>query len=168
MPDAQRLSYTTLAPTSRWPAKQWPADRFAELARRLLARGTPRVVIVGGPGEEEQIEPLLQLAKADPRVTSLVGQTSIARLMAVIARSRLVVANDSAAAHIAVGFDRPLIALYGPTDVGLVGPYRRDADVIQHVGPGDSLRHKDAANAKLMERISVEDVVAASAERLAE
>ena len=164
--DAQGLGrFAVLAPTSRWPAKQWPADRFAELARRLLARGVPRVVIVGGPGEEQQIGPLLGLERREARVTTLVGQTSIARLMAVIARAGLVVANDSAAAHMAVGFDRPLVALYGPTDVSLVGPYRRDADVIQHVTNRDRLEHKDPAGVELMQRIGVDEVARACRER---
>jgi lipopolysaccharide heptosyltransferase I len=159
--------FAVLAPTSRWPGKQWPAERFAELARRLLARGLPAVVIVGGPDERAQITPLLEWASAEPRALDLVGATSIARLMAVIARSSLVVANDSAALHMAVGFDRPLVALFGPTRVGLVGPYRRDADVIQHARPGDRFDHKDAETGRaMMERIAVEEVVAACLTRL--
>ena len=133
--------YAVLAPTSRWPGKQWPAERFTELARRLLASGLDRVVIVGGPGEESQIGPLLAWAEHEPRALSLVGATSIGGLMAVIEQTSLVVANDSAALHMAVGFDRPFVALFGPTRVGLVGPYRRDADVIQHTRPGDRFDH---------------------------
>jgi len=56
------------------------------------------LVIVGGPDERDQVRPLLGWANHEPRVTDLVGRTSVARLMAVIARSSLVVANDSAVA----------------------------------------------------------------------
>lgn len=153
--------YAVLAPTSRWASKRWPDERFAEVAQRLLTeRLVERVVLVGAPGEREQCPACLALAADHPRVTDRVGSTSVAVLMAIIARSSLVVANDSAAVHMAVGFDRPTVALYGPTDVALVGPYRRNADVIQHREPGDRIDHKDDANAVMMGRIGVEEVVA--------
>ena len=86
--------------------------------------------------------------------------------MAIIEGAQLVIANDSAALHMAVGFDRPLIALYGPTRVGRVGPYSRQADVIQHVTPDDRIDHKDAANVALMERITTGEVIERIDERL--
>ena len=168
--DAQPWSqerYAVLAPTSRWPGKQWPADRFTELARRLLARGADRVVLVGGPGEQDQIASLLGWASHDPRAVNLVGETSIARLMAVIERAALVVANDSAALHMAVGFDRPLVGLFGPTRIGLVGPYRRRRDVIQHTRPADRFDHKvGTLGLAMMRRITISEVLDACTERL--
>lgn len=156
-----------LAPTSRWPGKQWPADRFTKLARMLIGSTGRQVVIVGGPGERDQIRPLLEWAAQDDRVTDLVGETSIGRLMAVIERAGLVVANDSAALHMAVGFDRPLVALFGPTRVHLVGPYRREADVLQRCHTGDRFDHKDAVNGTpMMERLTVQEVFDASLARL--
>jgi ADP-heptose:LPS heptosyltransferase len=156
------IRYALLAPTSRWPGKQWSADRFAGLARELLARGGfEAVVLVGARNEREQIAPLLRLAEGDRRVIDLVGETSIGRLMAIVERAALVVANDSAALHMAVGFDRPLIALYGPTRVDLVGPYGHADRVVQHVRPGDVMDHKNAAAGRaMMDRIALEEVVA--------
>lgn len=157
--------YVVLAPTSRWISKQWPADRFAAVAETLAARGL-NVVLVGGSNERDQIEPLLALATRNPRVIDRVGQTDIPKLMAILQRAALVVANDSAALHIAVGFARPVVALYGPTRVHRVGPYGRDADVIQHVTASDRLEHKDTSTRVLMDRISVDEVVRACEERL--
>lgn len=159
--------YVVLAPTSRWAAKRWPAARWVALAEGLLARGVDRVVVVGGPGEREQCAGLIELSRRDGRVVDLVGATAVGRLMAVIAGAKLVVANDSAAVHMAVGLDRAIVALYGPTDVARVGPYRREEDVIQHVEPGEALGHKDDANVTLMERIGVDEVEAACMARLA-
>lgn len=159
--------FALLAPTSRWPGKQWPADRFTELARRLLGRGVPALVIVGTGDERGQISPLLEWARHEPRAIDLVGETTIARLMALTARASLVVANDSAALHMGVGFDRPLITLFGPTRVGRVGPYRRAHGVIQHTRPTDRFDHKNPAIGRaMMERITVEEVVEACLTRL--
>lgn len=155
-----------LCPTSRWPAKRWPAERWPEVARALLARGLAPLAVVGGPDERAQCEPLLAATAGDPRVIDLVGRTTVAGMMAWIARARLVIGNDSAAAHIAVGFDRPLVALFGPTDTAKVGPYARDADVIQHRRPGDTLAHKRPANAAQTARIGVREVLDAALARL--
>ncbi|MCC6678068.1 MAG: glycosyltransferase family 9 protein [Phycisphaerales bacterium] len=158
--------YVVIAPTSRWPAKRWPADRFANVASHLAARGLT-VILVGSRSERDQCAPLLALAARTPLVIDLIGQTTVAQLMALIESSSLVIANDSAALHMAVGFDRPLIGLYGPTDISLVGPYRRDADVIQHITPADKLNHKDDARVDLMRRITTDEVIAAAEQRLA-
>lgn len=158
--------YAVVAPTSRWPGKRWPADRFAHVARHLVSRGLT-VALVGGPSERGQCVPLLDLAARDARVVDLIGRTSVAQLMALIESSRLVIANDSAALHMAVGFDRPTVALYGPTRIDLVGPYRRDDDVIQHTRPGDTLDHKDEPTGRaLMARITTEEVIAKAEARL--
>lgn len=164
------VRYAVFAPTSRWPGKQWPAERFAAVAERLLAENlVESVVLVGGPGEEDQCGPLLDLASRENRVVNLIQKTSVGRLMALIECSKLVLANDSAALHMAVGFDRPLVALFGPTRVELVGPYEREADVIQHITPADRLDHKDGPTGRaLMSRISVDEVVEACSTRLAE
>jgi heptosyltransferase-1 len=152
--------YAVLAPTSRWASKRWPDVRFAEVARTLLSeQAVERVIVVGAPGERGQCPATLALAADHPRVTDRVGSTSISALMALISRAALVVANDSAAVHMAVGFDRPTVALYGPTDVARVGPYGREADVIQHREPGD-------ANAAMMARIGLEEVLNACRVRL--
>lgn len=152
-----------LAPTSRWPGKQWPADRFAAAAEALLASGGggfDGAVIVGSEKERAQCAPLIALAQRDRRVVDAMGRTSVGGLLALVARSAVVIANDSAALHMAVGCAKPLVALFGPTDVAKVGPYGRSADVIQHVGPEDRLDHKDEAGGRaLMERISVDEVI---------
>ncbi len=161
--------YAVVAPTSRWPGKRWPAERFAQLVERLLAEGlVERVAVVGGAGERAQCAPLLDLAQEEQRVVDLVGATDVGQLLKLIERSALVVANDSAALHIAVGFDRPIVGLFGPTRVERVGPYGREQDVLQRLEPNDRFDHKNAAaGARMMARISVDEAFEAAAQRLA-
>lgn len=154
-----------LAPTSRWPAKRWPAERFSLLAREIAR--THLVAFVGGADERGQIAPVIDAINDRGQVLDLVGATRVGQLMALIERSRLVVANDSACVHMGVGFDRPLVALFGPTDLARVGPYQRERDVIQHLRTNDRLEHKDASRVEMMERIGVDEVLAMARERLA-
>lgn len=159
-----------LAPTTRWPAKLWPDARFAELARRLLAEGlADRIALVGASSEREQCDAMVKLAQSEDRVIDLVGKTSVGQLMAIVERASLVIGSDSAALHMAVGFNRRMLGLFGPTRVSRVGPYQREQDVIQHVTSDDRIDHKDAPSGQaLMARITVDEVLAAARERLAD
>jgi ADP-heptose:LPS heptosyltransferase len=162
--------YAVIAPTSRWPGKRWPADRFAEVARTLLAKkalALDAVALVGGADERTQCGPLLELAAIEPRVIDLIGKTSVGELMAVVQSSTLVIACDSAALHMAVGFDRPAIGLYGPTDVRLVGPYTGHTKspksiVLQHIHAAENLNHKNESEGReMMARIRSSEVLSA-------
>jgi lipopolysaccharide heptosyltransferase I len=152
--------YVVLAPTSRWPAKQWPAARFASVAQAARARDLT-VAVVGGRSERAQCEAVTSLAAEDAGIIDLVGVTDVAGLMAVIEGSRAVVANDSAALHLAVGLGRPTVALFGPTRADRVGPFGRSHEVIQHVAAWESLDHKRASGVRLMERIEATEVIEA-------
>ena len=150
--------YLVFAPTSLWPGKRWPIERFTQLARQLISMGQ-RIAVIGAPGEEPQCEPLLALKTEGLPVINLVGKTSVGQMLAVIEKARIILANDSAALHMAVGFDRPIVGLFGPTRTGLVGPYRQDNNVLQHVSASDRLDHKDTdLGLKLMSRITTDEV----------
>lgn len=166
-PDLANRRYAVIAPTSRWSGKRWAPERFVPVAEHLLARGVEAVAIVGAASERSQCGPLLDLASRNRRVADRLGATTVAQLMALVERSALVVACDSAALHMAVGAGRPIVALFGPTRIDRVGPYGREADVLQHVGPDDRLDHKNTtAGRKLMDRITVDEVRGAIDARL--
>ena len=124
--------YVCLAPTAQWGCKCWPAAKYAELAGRVVAHegaDTP-VVLLAAPHEHAQLKPITDALGGQARVP----KTTVGQLMALIAQSAVVVANDSAALHLAVGLDRPVVGVFGPTDPALVGPYRRGASVVQPAG----------------------------------
>lgn len=160
--------YGVIAPTSRWAGKRWPIERFTELARALLdASPMRRLAIVGGPNERDQCAPLLELARASPRVIDLVGSTPVGLLMAVIQRAGIVIANDSAPVHMAVGFDRPLVAIFGPTRTDLVGPYGRERDVIRAAAlPARNLHKDEAYGLAAMRSIAASTVIEAALSRI--
>ncbi|WP_418316434.1 glycosyltransferase family 9 protein [Piscinibacter sakaiensis] len=87
----------------RWPASQW-ADVTAELARS----GT--TVVLLGHGEQE-VELGRSIAKACPGAIDLTGQLGWGELVAAIADCTLLISHDSAAAHLAAGFDKPRICI---------------------------------------------------------
>lgn len=150
--------YVVLAPTSRWRSKRWPVERWPDLVESLQAVGFSRCLAIGAPGEQEQVAPLAAM----DGVTSLVGETSISQTMAVIAEAGLVIANDSAPLHMAVGFDRPCVGLFGPTDPAIVGPYGRLDSVIRSTRSAKdaSVHYRDKRpRTDLMQRITTAQIL---------
>lgn len=146
--------YLVFAATARWQSKQWPAERWCQLVDQL--RSDDQVVLVGAPGEEAQVEAL----RERPRVHSVVGELTIGQTMAAIAGARAVVAHDSAPLHMAAGFGRPSVALFGPTDPTIVGPYGDSARVVGTQGAVDDVNYRRASD-ELMRHIAVDEVLAA-------
>lgn len=151
--------YLTLAPTARWKCKCWPLDRFVQVARRLLDSGRvgQRVFILAAPSEQPAVRPLLEALGS----RAVMPRTSVGQMMAILSRTRLLLCNDSAALHIAVGFNRPIVTIFGPTDPALVGPYQRDDAVVRPPGLGpmtgrEYRRHRH--DQSLIARVSVEEV----------
>lgn len=133
--------YIVLAPTAKWGSKCWPVAKFTELARRVRTDGlAARVVVLAGPGERARVQPLLDALGRE----AACPETTVGRMMAVIAGARAVVANDSAALHIAVGLGRPAVAVFGTTDPQRVGPYGRLDAVVQppDLGREDLTRYR--------------------------
>lgn len=126
-------AYACVAPTARWGCKCWPLERYAQIAQRLLESelAGSHVVVLASPSEQAQVTPLLRMLPAAMRQRVHLPHTSVGQLMAILSQAQLLVCNDSAALHIAVGLDRPVVAIFGPTDPARVGPYRR-LDAVVH------------------------------------
>lgn len=108
---------TVFAPGAEFgAAKRWPEAHFAALAQKIIAADPlAQVALLGAPGDHAACQ---QIASAcnSASVINLAGATSLSEAMALIARACAVVSNDSGLLHIASALNRPVLALYGPTD----------------------------------------------------
>lgn len=105
-------------------AKRWPARHFAELARELMAaRPGVQIAMLGSPKDKAAGDEVLAAAGAGPNLFNLAGATTLDEAIALIARADGVVANDSGLLHIASALNRPVVALYGPTDPDHAPPF---------------------------------------------
>lgn len=107
-----------LFPDSRRPEKEWHG--FRALTDLLLARsqGAP-VVWVGN----SKLEPDASWDAVYTDFFSLMGKTSLIDVLALIARARLCVTNDSGPMHIAAAMGVPVLGVFGPTSPELYGPF---------------------------------------------
>ena len=97
-------------------SRNWPAERFAELASRIVDDEDAAVLVICGPQERETAAAIKGLAN-HPRVTSMADQDlSLGVAKACIRRSQLMVTTDSGPRHIASAFNLPVLTLFGPID----------------------------------------------------
>lgn len=96
-------------------SKRWPAAQFAALATRLRERHRMTAIAIG-----LNAELVGEAAGADG--LAMAG-LSLAETMALIERASLFVGNDSGPAHIAAAFERPIVVIFGPSNVDLWRPW---------------------------------------------
>lgn len=149
-------------PGSVWATKRWTEDGFIKAGRALQARGYT-IYVMGGPGEEELAE---RVAGQIPHAKSLAGKTKIFESAQLIARSALVIGNDSASTHLASVCETPLIAIFGPTILEFgYRPWSAQSFVVQKEGlacrPCGKHGHKvcPIKTHVCMQGISAEDVL---------
>ncbi len=114
-----------LAPGAEFgAAKRWPAQHFAGLAKAVLARDpSTQIALLGSPKDHAACADVAAALPDGAAVFNLAGATSLAEAIALIARAAAVVANDSGLLHIASALNRPVLALYGPTDPDHAPPF---------------------------------------------
>ncbi|MBT4525470.1 MAG: lipopolysaccharide heptosyltransferase II [Deltaproteobacteria bacterium] len=119
--------FIVFAPGAKYgPAKMWPVQHYKKLAEQLNEHGIP-VLIIGTQEEVELGDSIVSESKQD---TNLCGKTSLLEMIAVMARSKLLVSNDSGTMHVMSALAKPQIALFGSTSITWTGPENPLAEVM--------------------------------------
>ncbi|OGA48673.1 MAG: lipopolysaccharide heptosyltransferase II [Betaproteobacteria bacterium RIFCSPLOWO2_12_FULL_63_13] len=113
------------------PAKRWPAEYFAELARRLEARGAA-VWLIGSGGDNPIAEQIAR--ESGGAALNLCGRTDLASAIDLMSVADLVVSNDSGLMHVAAALARPLVALYGSSSPAHTPPLDGSARIVRMEG----------------------------------
>ncbi len=119
--DADEIPVVALFPGANAESRRWPAGRFAALAGRLAAAGR-RVLVLGGPDEEELTRLVASAGVAHGQCEDLGGRTDLTALAAVLARCDALVTNDTGPMHLAAALGTPVVALEGPADIRQTRP----------------------------------------------
>lgn len=104
------------------PAKRWPAERFAQLAAWLAARGvTP--VLLGTGAEAAELD---AIAAACPQARSLAGLTDFFDIAALGRGALAAVGNDTGPMHLIAAAGAPSVVLFSDaSDPALCAPRGR-------------------------------------------
>jgi heptosyltransferase-3 len=105
------------APMFRY--KQWTREGWRALANALRQRGLA-VVATGGPDDRAYLD---DVWRDDPDIRRLDGRLRWPAIAALLRGARLYVGPDTSVTHLAAASGCPTLALFGPTDPRLWGPW---------------------------------------------
>jgi ADP-heptose:LPS heptosyltransferase len=98
----------------------WPVSHWQALIELLTGDSSTSVLINGTSEEQVVFDSLLKL----PGVHSLFG-SSLTTLATALKNADCLVTVDTGTMHLATALASPVVALFGPTDPGLTGPYSK-------------------------------------------
>jgi ADP-heptose:LPS heptosyltransferase len=116
--------------------KRWSDDRWSELAGKVTATGL-NVVFVGDRSEQERVAQIVAALPAS-KVWNLCGETDFSDLASLVSGAALAVGLDGMVMHLSAALDVPCVALFGPTDEKLNGPWGRLGGVVRANGVGSA------------------------------
>ena len=166
------------APMFRY--KQWTKNGWRAVAAALFARGLT-VIATGGPAKAERR--YLDDVWSGAPVTRRDGALDWSQLTALLSKARVYIGPDTSVTHLAAASGCPTVALYGPTDPLLWGPwpvgglqtmwqatgqiqYRGNVWLVQNALPCtpcqlEGCERRLDSHSQCLDELSVEQVVAA-------
>jgi heptosyltransferase-2 len=147
-------------------AKRWPRERFAAAADLVARRTGARVAILGGAAERPLAEAIAADLEAPVRV--LCGETTLAELVGVLSRLRLLLSNDSGPMHLGAALGVSVVAVFGSTDWRETAPFSPFARVVrEETSCAPCLLRECPVDHRCMTRVGVDRVAAEALELIA-
>ncbi len=110
--------------------RRWPVRYFAKLADMIIDKTKAKILIFGGPKEEDLKNKLKELCKNKNNVI-IANDLDITQVAFLIKKCSLFISNDSGLMHLAVTQDVRTIGIFGPADPRRTGPYGKEHIVIR-------------------------------------
>lgn len=118
-----RPIYIVLQVPSLVNFKQWPIRHYAELARELMLR-KHQVVLTGGSAERDRaLVAEVIAAIGSTEIVNATGRLDLNQMTTLLSGAALYIGPDTSITHLAASCGVPVIALYGPIDPKLWGPW---------------------------------------------
>jgi heptosyltransferase-1 len=154
--------FCLMSASGGWGSKVWPAERFGRVAAELGRAGI-RTVLNASPEGSTDADAAVAASEGYARVVP----GPLRHLIAVTRRAAVVIAGDTGPLHLAAALERPVVAIFGPTDPARNGPFGTRARVLRDAGSVTTYKHGQEVEAGML-RIEVGEVFAAALEMLGE
>jgi lipopolysaccharide heptosyltransferase II len=102
-----------IAPGSVWNTKRWLKEHFVALGKMLVKDGAS-VVLIGGKEDSDLCNQIAHEIGQN-NALNVAGKLSLLQSAEVIRQCAVLVSNDSAPMHLAVGVRTPVVAIFGAT-----------------------------------------------------
>ena len=108
-------NFILIHPASGGGNRPWPVAKYAAFITMILDKTDLQIVLTGaGKNEAKKVADILAAitaSDAQNRVISTVNQTALRTLMALIAKSSVVVGTDTGPTHIGAALQRPILCI---------------------------------------------------------
>jgi len=98
---------------STWKSRNYPKEKFVSIANHLKEN-----ILIAWGGEEEKTD--AKWIEENSKYATMLPKINLNLLKAVIAKSDLLIGNDTGPTHMAWGLNVPSITIFGPTPVNRV------------------------------------------------
>ncbi len=149
---------------ARWKHKKWSVDGFIRLVEMLLEETDAGVMLLGGTAERER----------NARIKSHFGsrvadacQENLRDFIREVDLCDVVVTGDTLALHVALGLEKRVVALFGPTSPWEVDTYGRGRKIVPALDCVCCYRGDCDNKPSCMDMIDARDVFQALTEELA-
>ncbi|MFC1721522.1 glycosyltransferase family 9 protein [Patescibacteria group bacterium] len=114
--------------------KRWPLERYIKVAEHLIRETGAKILLIGGPSDHEVNQKLLKGISRDMQKSAVdsAGEANIHQSATLIEKSDLFIGNDSGPLHIASTTKTLIIAIFGPTNPVVDGPYKLNGKLLFH------------------------------------
>ena len=135
--------------------KRWSTLNYARLADMILEKYDVKVVFIWGPNELEIVNEIVSHMKQKALVAC---KTTIKQLIELMRRAGLYIGGDTGPLHIASTLCIPTVAIFGPKDPILYGPYNENAAIISKELPCSPCRDRTCSDPECLTKILPEEV----------
>jgi len=108
--------------------RRWEPEKFAELAKRLIQNYKAKILIFGGPDEDELKEEIRQLA--DSSDVFCVNKLNLPQSAALMKSCKVFISNDSSLMHVASAMQLNVVAIIGPTNPAYIHPWKTEHKIV--------------------------------------
>lgn len=108
--------------------RRWEPEKFAELGKILIAKHNAKVLLFGGPGEDDLKQNIVNKISS-PNALSVVSH-NLTESAAVMKRCNVFVTNDSSLMHVASALQLKVVAIIGPTNTNYIYPWKTEHKII--------------------------------------
>ncbi|MBM3245367.1 MAG: lipopolysaccharide heptosyltransferase II, partial [Candidatus Omnitrophica bacterium] len=126
---AENDEIIVMSPGARSHIKKWPQDKFADLAGQLVKEFKCKIILVGNADDAAVTRYIKEHSAAG--LLDLGGLTNLRELAFLLSKSKLLITNDSACLHLASYLDKPVVAVFGPTNELKYGPWSQRSLVVK-------------------------------------
>ncbi len=109
--------------------RRWEPEKFAELGKKLIDKRQAKILIFGGPEENELKRIINGLINSDDSM--VVDSGNLPEGAALMSKCNLFVSNDSSLMHIASALKLKVVAILGPTNPHYIHPWKTEHEIVR-------------------------------------